>query len=94
MFAHSNIVFDMSVPEMLLPLTSGGTMVVAPPRTARDPEYFAEWLRANPVDAGWATQGNPNPAPVDQLLPVPPGTVGELCLSGIGVAEDMSATRN
>lgn len=160
MLAHSNIVFDMSVPEMLLPLTSGGTMVVAPPRTARNPEFFAQWLRANPVDAGWATptqlrlmvpflrgdrvfgtlisggealpavladelrkiagtlwnaygptettvvglctEVSPpftDPMPIgrpitglrahvlnDQLLPVPPGTVGELSLSGVGVA--------
>jgi amino acid adenylation domain-containing protein len=53
--AHSNIVFDMSVPEMLMPLISGGAIAVAPPRSARNPEFFAGWLRAHPVDVAWAT---------------------------------------
>lgn len=160
MLAHSNVVFDMSVPEMLMPLISGGTVAVAPPRTARNPEFFAEWLRAHPVDAAWATPSQlrlllpflrgervfgtllsggetlpaalaedlrkvtgslwnaygpteitvvglctevlppfSDPMPIgrpltglgahvldDRLRPVPPGTVGELCLSGIGMA--------
>jgi len=160
MLAHSNVVFDMSVPEMLMPLISGGTVVVAPPRSARNPEFFAEWLRAHPVDAAWATPSQlgmllpflhgervfgallsggealpaaladdlwkvtgtlwnaygpteitvvglctevlppyRDPMPIgrpltglvayvldDRLRPVPHGSVGELCLSGIGVA--------
>ncbi len=64
MLAHSNVVFDMSVPEMLMPLVSGGTVAVAPPRSARNPEFFASWLRANPVDAAWAT-----PSQLRMLLP-------------------------
>ncbi|GAA3840630.1 hypothetical protein GCM10022226_73910 [Sphaerisporangium flaviroseum] len=64
MLAHSNIVFDMSVPEMLMPLISGGTIAVAPPRSARNPEFFADWLRAHPVDAAWAT-----PSQLRLLLP-------------------------
>jgi len=160
MLAHSNVVFDMSVPEMLMPLISGGTVAVAPPRSARNPEFFAEWLRAHPVDVAWATPSQlgmllpflhgervfgallsggealpaaladdlhkasgtlwnaygptevtvvglctevlppyRDPMPIgrpltglgahvldDRLRPVPRGTVGELCLSGIGVA--------
>lgn len=160
MLAHSNVVFDMSVPEMLMPLISGGTVAVAPPRSARNPEFFAGWLRAHPVDAAWATPSQlgmllpflrgervfgtlisggealpaaladdlrkvtgalwnaygpteitvvglctpvvppfRDPMPIgrpltglgahvldDELRPVPYGTVGELCLSGIGVA--------
>ena len=64
MLAHSNVVFDMSVPEMLMPLISGGTVAVAPPRSARNPEFFADWLRAHPVDAAWAT-----PSQLRMLLP-------------------------
>ncbi|MGC5016428.1 amino acid adenylation domain-containing protein [Streptosporangium sp. DT93] len=64
LLAHSNIVFDMSVPEMLMPLISGGTVAVAPPRSARNPEFFAGWLRAHPVDAAWAT-----PSQLRLLLP-------------------------
>jgi amino acid adenylation domain-containing protein len=160
MLAHSNVVFDMSVPEMLMPLISGGTVAVAPPRSARNPEFFAGWLRAHPVDAAWATPSQlrmllpflhgervfgtllsggealpaaladdlrkvsgtlwnaygpteitvvglctevlppyRDPVPIgrpltglgahvldDLLRPVPPGSIGELCLSGIGVA--------
>ncbi len=160
MLAHSNVVFDMSVPEMLIPLISGGTVAVAPPRSARNPEFFADWLRAAPVDAAWATPSQlrlllpflrgervfatlisggealtaalaedlrevagtlwnaygpteitvvglagevtapfTDPMPIglpltglgahvldEQLRPVEPGAVGELCLSGIGVA--------
>lgn len=160
MLAHSNVAFDMSVPEMLMPLISGGTVAVAPPRSARNPEFFATWLRAHPVDAACATPSQlamllpflrgervfgalicggealpaalaedlrtasgrlwngygpteatacalcievlppyRDPMPIgrpltglgahvldDRLRPVPRGTVGELCLSGIGVA--------
>lgn len=64
MLAHSNIAFDMSVPEMLVPLTSGGTIAVAPIRSARNPEYFARWLRDRPLDAGYAT-----PSQLRILLP-------------------------
>ncbi|WP_156723540.1 amino acid adenylation domain-containing protein [Streptomyces apocyni] len=64
MLAHSSIVFDMSVPEMLVPLTSGGAIVVAPPRSARNPEFFARWLRDRRVDAGFAT-----PSQLRSLLP-------------------------
>lgn len=55
MLAHSSTAFDMSVPETLVPLISGGTVVVAPARSARNPEVFAEWLRAGPTDAAFAT---------------------------------------
>ncbi|MBB1245776.1 amino acid adenylation domain-containing protein [Streptomyces durbertensis] len=64
MLAHSSTVFDMSVPEMLVPLTSGGTIAVAPPRSARNPEFFARWLRDHRVDAGFAT-----PSQLRLLLP-------------------------
>lgn len=64
MLAHSNIVFDMSLPEMLMPLISGGTVAVTPPRSARNPEFFARWLRAHPVDAACAT-----PSQLRMLLP-------------------------
>ncbi|GFH37943.1 amino acid adenylation domain-containing protein [Streptomyces pacificus] len=64
MLAHSSTVFDMSVPEMLIPLVSGGTVAVAPPRSVRNPELFADWLRSHPVDAAWAT-----PSQLRLLLP-------------------------
>ncbi|MFI9271116.1 amino acid adenylation domain-containing protein [Kitasatospora sp. NPDC052896] len=160
MLAHSSTIFDMSVPELLLPLVSGGVVAVAPPRSARNPEFFANWLRAHPVAAAWATPSQlrlllpylrgervfgtlisggealtaalaeelrpvtgrlwnaygpteitvvglatevtppfTDPMPIglpltglgahvldEELRPVPTGTVGELCLSGVGLA--------
>ncbi|MFB6713201.1 MULTISPECIES: amino acid adenylation domain-containing protein [unclassified Streptomyces] len=64
MLAHSSIVFDMSVPEMLVPLTSGGTIAVAPSRCARNPEFFAKWLLAQAPGAAYAT-----PSQLRLLLP-------------------------
>ncbi|MGD9482087.1 amino acid adenylation domain-containing protein [Streptomyces sp. TRM70308] len=64
MLAHSSVVFDMSVPEMLMPLTSGGTLVVAPERCARNPEFFARWLRERPACVAFAT-----PSQLRLLLP-------------------------
>ncbi|MCZ7413618.1 amino acid adenylation domain-containing protein [Streptomyces sp. WMMC897] len=64
MLAHSSVVFDMSVPEMLTPLTSGGTIVVAPGRCARNPEFFARWLLSRPPGAAFAT-----PSQLRLLLP-------------------------
>ncbi|WP_282614354.1 amino acid adenylation domain-containing protein [Streptomyces sp. XM4011] len=64
MLAHSNTVFDMSVPEMLIPLVCGGTAVVAPPRAARNPELFARFLRGARLSAAWAT-----PSQLRLLLP-------------------------
>ncbi len=71
MLAHSNPVFDMSLFETLVPLISGGCMAVAPPRAGRDPEVFADWLRARPVDVGPAT-----PSQLQQLLPFLRGQPG------------------
>jgi len=48
----------------LMPLISGGVIAVAPPRSARNPEFFAGWLREHPVDAAWAT-----PSQLRLLLP-------------------------
>lgn len=64
MLAHSSVVFDMSVPEMLTPLTSGGTIVVAPERCARNPEFFGRWLLSRPPGAAFAT-----PSQLRLLLP-------------------------
>ncbi|MEV5989611.1 amino acid adenylation domain-containing protein [Streptomyces sp. NPDC052051] len=64
MLAHSSVVFDMSVPEMLVPLTSGGTIVVAPSRCARNPEFFAKWLLTQDACAAYAT-----PSQLRLLLP-------------------------
>ncbi|MFI9460739.1 amino acid adenylation domain-containing protein [Streptomyces xiamenensis] len=64
MLAHSNTVFDMSVPELLIPLVCGGTAVVAPERAARNPEFFARFLRGARLSAAWAT-----PSQLRLLLP-------------------------
>ena len=48
MVAHSNPVFDMSMFETVLPLVIGGCLAVAPARSARNPEIFANWLLVQP----------------------------------------------
>lgn len=69
--AHSNPVFDMSLFETLIPLISGGCIAAAPRRARHDPEAFAAWLRARPVDVAPAT-----PSELQQLHPFLKGRPG------------------
>ena len=63
--------FDMSIPEILLPLTVGGSVTAAPAEAAIDPEVFAETvathrptvIQATPsfwrLTLAWGWQGDP-----------------------------------
>jgi amino acid adenylation domain-containing protein len=64
MAVHTNITFDLSMFETVLPLTVGGCLAVAPARSARNPEIFANWLLSRPVDAAILT-----PSQLRLLLP-------------------------
>ncbi len=77
--AHSNPVFDMSMFETVLPLVIGGCLTVAPPRSARNPEIFANWLLSSQADAAIAT-----PSQLRLLLPFLAGrtAVGKLISGG------------
>jgi amino acid adenylation domain-containing protein len=55
MAVHTNTTFDFSMFETVLPLTVGGCLAVAPARSARNPEIFANWLLSRPVDAAILT---------------------------------------
>jgi amino acid adenylation domain-containing protein len=79
MAAHCNIAFDMSMLEIVLPLTAGGCLAVAPARSARNPEIFANWLLSRPVDAAIAT-----PSQLRLLLPFLAGrtAIGKLISGG------------
>jgi amino acid adenylation domain-containing protein len=81
MLAHSNPAFDMALAETLLPLVVGGTVVVAPPRAARDPERFAGWLRSVPVHAAVAT-----PTLLRMVLPYLRGALNHCALVSGGEA--------
>lgn len=47
--------FDMSVPELFLPLTTGACVVVAPPEVSRSPDEFVDLLVREHVTAVQAT---------------------------------------
>lgn len=64
MAVHTNTTFDFSMFETVLPLTVGGCLAVAPTRSARNPEIFANWLLSRPVDAAILT-----PSQLRLLLP-------------------------
>lgn len=64
MAVHTNTTFDFSMFETVLPLTVGGCLAVAPARSARNPEIFANWLLSRPVDAAILT-----PSQLRLLLP-------------------------
>lgn len=81
MLAHCNPAFDMALAETLLPLVVGGTVVVAPPRAARDPERFAGWLHGMPVHAAVAT-----PTLLRMVLPYLRGALGDCALVSGGEA--------
>lgn len=64
MAVHTSTVFDLSMFETVLPLTVGGCLAIAPARSARNPEIFANWLLSRPVDAAILT-----PSQLRLLLP-------------------------
>lgn len=64
MAVHTSTTFDFSMFETVLPLTVGGCLAVAPARSARNPEIFANWLLSRPVDAAILT-----PSQLRLLLP-------------------------
>ncbi len=88
MVAHSNPVFDMSMFETVLPLVFGGCLAVAPARSARNPEIFANWLLASPADAAIAT-----PSQLRLLLPFLAGrlAVGKLISGGEALTAALAA---
>lgn len=92
MAAHSNPVFDMSMFETVLPLAIGGCLAVAPARSGRNPEIFANWLLSSPVDAAIAT-----PSQLRLLLPFLAGRTafGKLISGGealtAALAQDLQA---
>ncbi|GIH27852.1 hypothetical protein Aph01nite_61620 [Acrocarpospora phusangensis] len=55
MLAMTALSFDISIAEMLLPLTVGGTVVAAPDGTRLDPEIFAAVVRRHAPDVLQAT---------------------------------------
>lgn len=55
MLAMTALSFDISIAEMLLPLTVGGTVVAAPEGTRLDPEIFAAVVRRHAPDVLQAT---------------------------------------
>ena len=64
--AHTTVAFDISLLELLLPLTVGATVLLAPHQAAHDPQRLAELMgevdvaQATPslwrlmLDTGWA----------------------------------------
>lgn len=64
MVVHTSITFDLSMFETVLPLIAGGCLAVAPARSARNPEIFANWLLSRPADAAIFT-----PSQLRLLLP-------------------------
>ncbi len=82
MAAHTNTVFDVSVFETMMPMAVGGCLAVAPARSARNPEIFANWLLASPVDAAVAT-----PSQLRLVLPFLGGrtVIGKLMSAGEAV---------
>ncbi|TKK91677.1 amino acid adenylation domain-containing protein [Herbidospora galbida] len=55
MLAMTALSFDISIAEMLLPLTVGGTVVAAPEEARLDPEIFAAAVRRHSPDVLQAT---------------------------------------
>ncbi|HET9898348.1 MAG TPA: amino acid adenylation domain-containing protein [Streptosporangiaceae bacterium] len=90
--AHSNPVFDMSMFETVFPLVFGGCLAVAPARSGRNPEIFANWLLSSSADAAIAT-----PSQLRLLLPFLAGrtAVGKLISGGealtAALAQDLQA---
>ena len=85
--AHSNPVFDMSMFETVLPLVIGGCLAVAPARSTRNPEIFANWLLSSPVDAAIAT-----PSQLRLLLPLLTGRTafGKLISGGEALTAELA----
>lgn len=53
--AATTMSFDISILELFLPLTTGGTSVIAPASLSEDPDWVVQWLDRHAVDVIQAT---------------------------------------